>query len=558
MKKFLSLLKTYCNMYFGISSTKYQYTREKKSLWKPLLVMAGVVIGIGSLIFLYCLMILQIFRGGQAIGHPEIVLAVAFLLCQLLSLVFGIFYIMSVFYFSNDMDLLVPLPIRPGEVMGVKFITVLLSEYPVVLSLLLPACILYGTTPGIGLFYWLKGIILIGLAPIPPLVLASIFVILLVRIVNIRRNKDLLMIIGSLLGAFLGMGISLTAQSIPDGKEAEYMEKLVQSSTALVESIGSRFPPSIWATLGLSRPGLPGWTYFLLFVGFSLILLAVLWWLGDRFFYKGYLSGQETKRKGKALSRQGMEKSVGTMSSPVSALFRREWKLFLRTPIYVMNSLVGVIVLPLALILPFLTQPEDFKKLLAEVQGPQYGFVTALVVLGIVLLGSSMNMISCTSVSREGHMFWISRMIPVSPKSQVLAKLLQSSVFSSVCQIVIAIPLSLLLHISPVRLLVILVLGTLVNILMNVLGLIIDLLRPKLEWNDPQEAIKQNLNVLFSMLLSWMVVVLFALAAIALIQNGIPEAWVYLGLGLLTLFLTAPGLYGLFALAGHRYQFLEA
>ncbi|HBG76260.1 MAG TPA: hypothetical protein DDW86_04810, partial [Clostridiales bacterium] len=180
MKKFLSLLKTYCNVYFGISSMKYQYTREKKSLWKPVLTVAGVVIGIGSLIFLYCLMILQIFRGAQAIGHPEIVLTIAFLLCQLLSLVFGIFYIMSVFYFSNDMDLLVPMPLRPGEVLGAKFITVLLSEYPVALSLLLPACILYGTTPGIGLFYWLKGIILIGLAPIPPLVLASIFVILLV------------------------------------------------------------------------------------------------------------------------------------------------------------------------------------------------------------------------------------------------------------------------------------------------------------------------------------------------------------------------------------------
>ncbi len=558
MKKFLSLLKTYCNVYFGISSMKYQYTREKKSLWKPVLTVAGVVIGIGSLIFLYCLMILQIFRGAQAIGHPEIVLTIAFLLCQLLSLVFGIFYIMSVFYFSNDMDLLVPMPLRPGEVLGAKFITVLLSEYPVALSLLLPAFILYGTTPGTGLFYWLKGIVLIGLAPVPPLVIASIFVILLVRLVNIRRNKDLLMIIGSLLGAFLGIGISLTAQNIPDGKEAEYMEKLVRSSTALVKFIGSRFPASIWATLGLSRPGLPGWGYFLLYAGFSLVLLAALWWLGDRFFYKGCLSGQETKRKGKALSRQGMEKSVGTMSSPVLALFRREWKLFLRTPIYVMNSLVGVIIVPFSFILPFLTQSDDLKQVLDYARDSQYGFITALISLGIMLLGSNMNMISCTSISREGRTFWISRMIPVSPKNQVLAKLFQSSVLSFACLIVIEIPLSVLLRILPGRFLVILVLGTLVNILMNILGLIIDLLHPKLEWNDPQEAIKQNLNVMFSMLLSWLVIALLAGSAIALIQYSISEAWIYPALGLLTLLLIAPGLYGLFALARHRYQALEA
>ena len=558
MKKFLSLLKTYCNVYFGISSMKYQYTREKKSLWKPVLTLAGVVVGIGSIIYLYCLMISGIFRGAQAIGHPEIVLTVAFLLCQLLSLIFGIFYIISVFYFSNDMGMLVPLPLRPGEVLGVKFITVLLSEYPVTLSLLLPAFILYGTTAGTGIWYWLKGIVLIVLAPVPPLVIASIFVVLLVRFVNIRRNKDMLMIIGSLLGVFLGLGINFVTQNIPEGNEAEYMEKLARSSTALVKSIGSRFPASIWATLGLSLPGLSGWGYFLLYAGFSLVLLAALWWLGDRFFYKGYLSGQEAKRKGKALSRQSMEKSIGTMSSPVSALFRREWKLFLRTPIYVMNSLVGVIILPFALLMPYLTQQGGLKQAMGYARNSQYGFIAALISLGIILFGSGMNMISCTSISREGRTFWFSRMIPVSPENQVLAKLLQSSVLSSVYLIVIAIPLAVLLHISPGRLLAIVILGTLVNILMNILGLIIDLLHPKLEWNDPQEAIKQNLNVMFSMLLSWLVIALFAVSAIALIQYGIPEAWIYLILGLLALLLIAPGLYGLFALARHRYRALEA
>ena len=38
--------------------------------------------------------------------------------------------------------------------------------------------------------------------------------------------------------------------------------------------------------------------------------------------------------------------------------------------------------------------------------------------------------------------------------------------------------------------------------MLNTMTLIIDVLRPKLEWNNPQEAIKQNMNALLSMLLS--------------------------------------------------------
>ena len=104
---------------------------------------------------MYSFFLLAVFMAGQSLGHPEIVITLSFVASQLIILIFGIFYIISVFYFSNDMSILIPLPIKPGEVLGVKFITILLSEYLIALPMLLPAFIIYGAGSWQGILYWL-------------------------------------------------------------------------------------------------------------------------------------------------------------------------------------------------------------------------------------------------------------------------------------------------------------------------------------------------------------------------------------------------------------------
>ena len=46
---------------------------------------------------------------------------------------------------------------------------------------------------------------------------------------------------------------------------------------------------------------------------------------------------------------------------------------------------------------------------------------------------------------------------------------------------------------------------------MNVTGILIDLLRPKLVWNNAQEAIKQNANVLLAMMAGVFILFLYSL-----------------------------------------------
>ena len=58
MKSFMSLLKTNLNVHFGISALKYRYFKEKKRLWEPVLIAFAVIVGGGSLVLLYSLLLL--------------------------------------------------------------------------------------------------------------------------------------------------------------------------------------------------------------------------------------------------------------------------------------------------------------------------------------------------------------------------------------------------------------------------------------------------------------------------------------------------------------------
>lgn len=557
MKVLLSLIKTNLNVNFGISALKYRFTKEKKRLWEPILLLLSVLIGLGSITGLYSLLLMGVFMAGNTLGQPEIVLTIAFVASQLIILIFGIFYIISSFYFSKDMNILIPLPIKPSQLIASKFVTILVNEYLVALPLLLPAIIIYGTSIKVNIVYWFKGVILILAAPVLPLVIASIFIIILMRFINVRKSKDLLMILGSLIGVLAGLAINIFAQKIPENGGEEFIANMVQSQEGIIRAISEKFPPSLWATFGLAKPGLEGLGYFVLFIGLSILLFAVLMWLGNLVFYKGLLSGQEVHRKNKTISAKQLKAQSAKSSSPVVALFKKEWKLFMRTPIYVMNGLAGVIIAPLFMLIPLFTQEKEMAKLISQLKNPELGFAVTLGTLAIALFMSCLNIVACTAISREGSLFWVSKIIPVPPRDQVLAKLIHSTVLSLMGVFVIIAIVQFLVGLSALRILALIILGVLGSFMLNAMSLIIDVLRPKLEWNDPQEAIKQNMNALFSMLLSLISMALFTGIVVVLILVKAPEWLTYLILAIAMGLIAIVSLYLLFALAGRQYKRIE-
>lgn len=555
MRQFISLLLTSLNVNFGISALRYRFTKEKKRLWQPILIGLSIILGGGAVIAPYTLFLQNVYHVGQILNSPELVLLFSLLACHFTVLIFGIFYVISAFYFSSDLDLLVPLPLKSYHILTSKFIVILINEYLVTWPLLLPAIIIYGTGMRPGSIYCVKSLLMLLLAPVIPLVLVSIFVLLLMQVISIRKNRDALAVVGSLLGLLFGLAMNYFAQMLPDNNVQQFIQDMIKDGAPIIKLVGKRFPPSLWATYGMAMQTAEGWMYFVLYLLMSLALFALLLWLGNLMFYKGLLAGREEKRGRKKASVQKMSARMGKASSPVRALFIREWKLFLRTPVYAMNGLAGTIVVPFVMLAPFLARSEEMAALLEQLRQPQLAMPVTLGSAALVLFASGINIVSCTSISREGKTFWISKMLPVPAKQQVTAKLLHSMSISGIGMIVSTAVVGTVLKLSIIRIFVIFILCGLGNIFLNSLNLLIDLIHPRLEWDNPQEAVKQNLNGLFSILITLAVLPLSYLLIFLLLN--VSEWIIYAALGLLMGILSVLALAILYNLAESRYMKLE-
>lgn len=558
MRKFLTLLKIQLNLNFGISALKYRFTKEKKKRWEPILVALAIIIGICPLIALYSIMMLGVFNTGLTLNQPEIVLTVSFLLGQIIVLIFGIFYVMGTLYFANDMNILVPLPLKPYEVLGSKIAVVMINEYMTLLPILLPPVIIYGAGMKQNLFYWVKAIAIILASPVIPLILDAIFILIIMRFVNVRRNKDLFAVLGGFFGIFIAIVINVITQRMPSENEEEFLRNLLVGNIELIDLIGSKFPPSLWATRALSQTGVSGVFYLLLFIIVSSLMFVLLMWLSNRIFYKSLLSGQEVSRKNKRLSTSEAERKFSKATSPAVSIFRREWKILLRTPVYMLNGLSGVIIAPVFIAIMFLSQKsDDMQELFELLKQPGMSLILTLIALAAVLFTSGVNVVASTAVSREGQTFWISKIIPVSPRQQVMGKFLNSYSVSLLGVIVMSAVMTILFALPVTRFIVMVIIGAAGSVPMTALSLLVDVLNPKLTWNNPQEAMKQNMNGLLGSLISFAIMGILAAAAVPMALAELSEWIIYGAVLLICVVISVPSLLGLFKAAERRYQKLE-
>ena len=160
-----------------------------------------------------------------------------------------------------------------------------------------------------------------------------------------------------MLGITVGLGINFLSQKVfSNAQNTTDMTNILAGKTGLVEMIGQKFPPSLWATYGLSNNNWQGFRYFILFVGVAIALFILMMIISKLVFYKGLLSGQETTRKRKILSSSEMMHQTSKISRPIMALFYKKWKLFIRTSLYVINGFAGMFILPIVLFMPTMTQ----------------------------------------------------------------------------------------------------------------------------------------------------------------------------------------------------------
>lgn len=498
MNKLISLIIIDFKNTFGLSSFIASIKR-KKNIWITLIIGLSLL----SLIPSYYFMVEglgKLYDTFFQIGQASYLLHMGIFASQMIVFVFGILYVMSKFYFATDLNQLIVLPIKPSYIIGSKFATLMVSEYLTSLPIILPFIILYGIKSGEGMLYWIYSLILILILPIVPLVLASLLVMVFMKYTNIGGKKDLIRVVGAVIFIIFGIWFQLTMQRIAMNSVQmgeDFFMTLALDSQFLVRKLGIVFPPSMWSTLALSNSGIAsGFLYLVLVVGISLVSLSLMIFLSETIFLDGLIGNMEvSSSKGKKKIKD-MDRSVSAIS-PALALAKKELTMLFKTPVYLINSIGGVIIIPILLVMTVITGEESMEPVI-ELLDIYPEFLTLLAIGMVVLLGI-MNSIGSTTFSREGKNLWIQRVLPIKPSDQVVGRVL-SSLAVQVLGIIALIPAIFFIRIiSLVDIFLIIVLGLLGSIPMTQIGMVIDIARPMLIWDNPQRAMKQNFNVLISM-----------------------------------------------------------
>ena len=555
MRRLRALLGAGLRQNFGLALLKYKVFKQRKDLW---LVLLFVIAGLSMLPLLvfYVAGLGRIFAILQPMGQEAALLTLAILVGQFLILVFGLFYVLSAFYFSRDLEFLVSLPARPYEVIAAKFGVILANEYLTIAFIVGPAFIVFGVMAGKPLAYWPLAALVFLLLPVIPLALSGLLVMAMMRLVNVSRKKDFFILAGSLalMTAVIFLQLGLAGSRTP-----EEMIKLLTGAGGLVRLVGDKFPPCIWASrllaAGVSARGLG---YLALFAGASAGVLLLLLWAAEKLFYRGLIGLAEMAVRRKKLSAAALAGRLAKRRNPWRAILLREWKLMNRTPIFLLNGILSVVLVPVMLF--FMTRSNAGSASLALIQLLGSGNRTAMTLFAAAFFVACgcLNGTASSTFSREGSSFWISKVIPVAPARQVAGKFLHSYLVAVLGTLGGALAARLALGMGWEIVLPACLLSLPAGGLITAVNMAVDLARPLLTWTNPQRAIKQNLNVVLAMALDAGVGYAFYRLFVLLRRAGLDGARLVAALSAVALLASAAALYFLARFAARRYAAIES
>jgi ABC-2 type transport system permease protein len=340
--------------------------------------------------------------------------------------------------------------------------------------------------------------------------------------------------------------------------DAQAMVKFFASPDSLIKRVGAGFPPSIWATKALAG-GFSGSRFLnlLIFVGTSLAIFCGMLVMAEKLFYRGLIGIGEISGRRKILSQARMSRMVSSGRRPVKAIFCREWRIMNRTPVFLLNGVLTAILFPVIFIIMAKAGRGDNTFILVRGLSAAKPLYVILAAAAFLVICGCLSGTSSSTFSREGVQFWMSKVIPVTPQEQVIAKFLHSYVIALLGIGAGSVALLAVFRLKASLFLAAAAFSLIGAVALTAIGMIIDLARPLLKWTNPQKAIKQNLNVLFAVFADLGILAVLGFFIIFLAKSGVSASGILFIVFATVVLLSLFSCLFLLRMVDKRYQEIE-
>lgn len=461
------LIKNNLNIAIG----KFQGKKKRASTMSATILF--IILIIGS-IALYSFQAWTMFDGLGSMGLGKLCI---FHACSTTVSVLAILGIMraSATQASNDQDMLLAMPIKKSDIILSKLINKYLFDFFFVAMLFVPYIIIYQIRDTFNSQVLFMGLILTFILPLFSIGISHVFDYIFTRLFSKSRFSKFLKSIATTI-IYIIILITLLISTSSYGT----------NTPATMNDYFKRNPPANLLLQFMFSPTLANVLLVLLItvvpfiVGFILYILTL---------------GKPTityTTKDKTLKFKANK-------SPFNLLMKKEFYNYLSSPAYLINTIIGVILILVIGIFVAATGKSGLTSLFGGFLIPN-DLLAGIAAL-IFCFASSTVFITAPSISLEGKSFWFLKSQPVSANSILLSKLLLHILITIPAIIISSTLMSICLGFNLIEFAIVFALPILHAVIMAFAGLLLNLWLPNFDWDNETMVVKQSMPSLFAMIL---------------------------------------------------------
>ncbi len=412
------------------------------------------------------------------------------------SFIFGLNVIFSVFYFAGDIENLLPLPLRPYQIIGSKFTAALISESVMECLVIIAALIGYIIGGGMPIHSWLIAVIGTITLPIIPLVYCGILCMLVMYFTRFIKNKDTVNKITGIFTFVVIIGIFYLISK--SGFDTNELIKAMSASDNAVLSVMNCIFPHIQFLINSME--LASLWQIIIYLLINAAAVAVFMLLAQVMYFPSVI-GIGQGNGGNKANKNVIKKM--RQHSPFATYLKKEFSILFRTPAFFTNCVMINLIWPAFLYLIVVMQGQT-NFLESFIYGIHSGDeeTVLLFMLGITaasVLVTAVNCIASSALTREGKHFAFIKYIPLSYIYQINIKALVSIIISCTGMLIYVIAACIWLN-TGIKFTVFSCLLSLLSVTFaTYFGIYMDSVNPKLIWDDELNALRGNYNIFFNM-----------------------------------------------------------
>ena len=392
----------------------------------------------------------------------------------------------SILFDIVSYEMLVALPVRPAAIVLSRFLNMYVQTIGMCLVIMLPAAGVYAWFLKPGVWFYFSMVLGTFLMPLLPMTAACAIGALATAVSSRIKYRNMINVVLTLT-LTIGFLVFVTTEGAAleaEGSMLQNAEMLGEMAEMLEQGIGGIYFPAKW----FSSAVVDGSTAdFARFFVLSVMPAALLVFLVQRYFRRI----SQALRAHKAQGNYMLHELKG--SSPLRALYLKEMKRYLASGIYVMNTLIGYI---LMVVLAVSILAAGVEKV--EVMFGIPGIVTRLLPLLLAMV-CSIGSTTVSSISMEGKQWWLVKSLPLTTAQILDSKILVNLTVALPCLVLTDLILMMTLETSFLGYVWILIIPFVYLLLFSVLGITINLKMPLFDWESEAVVVKQSGAVFVSM-----------------------------------------------------------